>query len=122
MTALQDLRRHRRIVPPRPLHARFELKGVLVSAVEIVSVGAGGFGAWVEDRYAALFEPGGRLKALIFEDAHFPEPPDAGRVVFSTLKGQSARAGYIMVGVEFLEVPEAFGRHMEALIQGDPEA
>ncbi|HJV23738.1 MAG TPA: hypothetical protein VJ570_13630 [Holophagaceae bacterium] len=121
MTALQDLRRHRRIVPPRPLHARFELKGVLVSSVEIVSVGAGGFGAWVGDRYAAVFEPGGRLAALVFEDAHFPEPPDAGRVVFSTLKGQSARPGYIMIGVEFLEVPEAFCRHMEELLQAEPE-
>jgi hypothetical protein len=122
MAPQQDLRRHRRIAPPRPLHARFELKGALVSAVEIVSLGAGGFGAWVEDRYAALFEPGGRLKSLVFDDPLLPEPPDFGRVVFSTLKGQSARAGFIMIGVEFLEMPELFFRHMEELALTHPEA
>ncbi len=121
MSALQDLRRHRRIAPPRPLHARFELKGALVSAVEVVSVGAGGFGAWVEDRYAALFEPGGKLKGLVFDDPLLPEPPDFARVVFSTLKGQSARAGFIMIGVEFIEMPELFYRHMEQLVQAQPE-
>ena len=117
MSAMQDLRRHRRISPPRPLHARFELKGAMVSSVEVVSVGAGGFGGWVEDRYAALFEPGGRLKGLVFDDPLLPEPPDFGRVVFSTLRGQSARIGYIMIGVEFLEMPEAYYRHMEQLAQ-----
>ena len=122
MNAPKDLRRHRRIAPPRPLHARFELKGVLVSEVEIVSIGAGGFGAWVLDRYAALFEPGGRLKSLRFEEGLFPDPPDHGRIVFSTLKGQSARPGWLMVGVEFLEVPEAFFRHMETLAEAMPDA
>ena len=114
MGSLQDLRRHRRITPTHPLRVCFELKGAFVSEAEIVSMGAGGFGAWVADRFAGLFEPGARLIALTFDDLDLPEPPPLAKVVFSTLKGQSARPGLLMIGVEYPEPSEAFQRIVDA--------
>lgn len=95
-----DQRRNRRFAPPRPLRARFLVQGQEVDA-EVASLGPGGFGAWTEDRFAFLFDPGTSLREVAFDDPLLPPPPPEAAVAFSTLRGQSARDGYIMFGAEY---------------------
>lgn len=110
MSDIQDSRRFDRLNLPGPLKARFMAQGMWVEGVEIITIGAGGFGAWVEERYAQhfLFEPGHPLDYFRWEDGSLPAPPARAHIVFSSLRGQSARPGYLMIGAEFLEPSEAF--------------
>jgi hypothetical protein len=111
-----DKRRNRRFAPPRPLRARFLVQGQEVEA-EVVSLGPGGFGAWTEDRFAFLFDPGTSLHDLAFDDPTLPPPPMEAAVAFSTLRGQSARDGYIMFGAEFRGADPAFLQAMSELME-----
>ena len=111
-----DQRRGRRFAPPRPVRARFLAQGQTVDA-EVVSLGAGGFGAWAEDRFAFLFDPGNALRELAFDDPLLPAPPPDASVAFSTLKGQSAREGYIMFGAEYQASDPAFLQAMAELME-----
>ena len=110
MSDVQDPRRFDRLKLPGSLKARFMAEGMWVEGVEIITIGAGGFGAWVEERYAQhfLFEPGHSLEYFRWEDGSLPAPPARARIAFSSLRGQSARPGYLMIGAEFLEPSEAF--------------
>ena len=116
-----DQRRNRRFAPPRALRARFLVQGQEVDA-EVASLGPGGFGAWTEDRFAFLFDPGTSLWELAFDDPTLPPPPLEAAVAFSTLRGQSARDGYIMFGAEFCQTDptflQAMAEFMETLGQG----
>jgi len=78
-------------------------------------VGPGGFGAWTEDRFAFLFDPGNALRELAFDDPLLPAPPPDASVAFSTLRGQSARDGYIMFGAEYKASDPAFLTLMQGL-------
>ncbi len=111
-----DQRRTRRFAPPRPLRARFLVQGQVVDA-EIASLGAGGIGAWTEDRFAFLFDPGTHLKDLAFDDPLLPTPPSEAVVAFSTLRGQSARDGYIMFGAEYRGADPGFLQAMAELME-----
>ncbi len=117
MTDMQDVRRFKRLRPTRPLLARFQVHGEWVQGVEIVSLGAGGFGAWVEDHYADLLAPGNRLHRFTWDDSGLPPPPGDAAVVFSTLRHQSAREGYIMFGAEFTNPAPEFMKAIESLAQ-----
>ncbi|MFN8011398.1 MAG: hypothetical protein U0P81_08330 [Holophagaceae bacterium] len=117
MTDMQDVRRYRRLRPTRPLLARFQVHGEWVQGVEIVSLGAGGFGAWVEEHYADLLAPGNRFHRFAWDDPGLPAPPEEGSVVFSTLRQQSARDGFIMFGAEFANPPTTFMKAIESLAQ-----
>ena len=110
MSDAQDTRRFDRLNLPGPLRARFMAQGMWVEGVEIITIGAGGFGAWVEERYAQhfLFEPGHSLAYFRWEDESLPAPPARACIAFSSLRGQSTRPGYLMIGAEFLEPSEAF--------------
>lgn len=110
MSDTEDPRRFDRLKLPDPLRARFMAEGMWVEGVEIITIGAGGFGAWVEERYAQhfLFEPGHSLEYFRWEDGSLPPPPARARIAFSSLRGQSARPGFLMIGAEFLEPSEAF--------------
>jgi hypothetical protein len=119
MTDLQDVRRYKRLRPQKPLLARFQVHGEWVQGVEIVSLGAGGFGAWVEEHYADLFAPGNRFHRFTWDDPGLPVPPEDGAIVFSTLRYQSAREGYIMFGAELTNPPPAFMHAIEALALQD---
>ena len=114
--ATQEQRRSHRFAPPRPLRARFLIQGQAVDA-EVVSVGPGGFGAWTEDRFAFLFDPGALLRELMFDDPMLPAPPHEASVAFSTLKGQSAREGFIMFGAEYKASDPAFLQAMAELME-----
>ena len=114
--AIQEHRRSRRFAPPRPLRARFLVQGQAVDA-EVVSLGPGGFGAWTEDRFAFLFDPGAMLADLAFDDPTLPPPPMEAVVAFSTLRGQSAREGYIMFGTEFRGPDSAFLQAMTEFME-----
>lgn len=111
-----EQRRNRRFAPPRPLRARFLVQGQEVDA-EVVSLGPGGFGAWTEDRFAFLFDPGTHLREVAFDDPLLPVPPPEAAVAFSTLKGQSAREGYIMFGAEYKASDPAFLQAMADLME-----
>ena len=93
-------RRSPRFAPNRPLRARFLVQGQEVE-VEVNSLSSGGVGAWVEDRFAFLFDPGAQLNQLSFDDPLLPPPPSEATIAFSTLAGQSARDGFILFGAEF---------------------
>ncbi len=110
MSEAQDPRRYERLNLPSPIKARFMVEGMWIENVEILTIGAGGFGAWVEDRYAQhfQFEPGHPLEYFRWEDAGLPPPPSRARIAFSCMRGQSARPGYLMIGAEFLEPSDAF--------------
>ncbi len=114
--AVQEHRRSRRFAPPRALRARFLVQGQAVDA-EVVSLGPGGFGAWTEDRFAFLFDPGAALKELAFDDPLLPAPPIEASIAFSTLKGQSAREGYILFGAEYQASDPAFLQAMAELME-----
>ena len=114
--AVVDQRRTRRFAPPRPLRARFLVQGQVVDA-EVASLGPGGFGAWTEDRFAFLFDPGAHLKDLAFDDPLLPTPPPEAVVAFSTLRGQSAREGYIMFGAEFHGADPSFLQAMAEQVE-----
>ena len=80
----------------------FSLQGRRCTGAEVVNFSASGIGAWLDERYAALFEPGARLREVVFhEEGLHPPAPDI-RIVFSTLAGQSARPGFMMFGGEFI--------------------
>ena len=111
-----DKRRDRRFAPPRPLRARFLVQGQEVDA-EVASLGVGGFGAWTEDRFAFLFDPGASLAALAFDDPTLPPPPLEAAVAYSTLRGQSARDGYILFGAQYHEAGPAFLQAMAELME-----
>lgn len=111
-----DHRQHPRIQPGAPVKASFSLQGRRFHDVEVVSLSAGGLGAWVEDRYFSLFEPGALLKNLFFESGDAPLPPPEAKVAFSTLKGQSARPGWIMFGAEYVQPSQAFIEAMERYV------
>lgn len=96
----QDKRRSQRFAPPRPLRARFLVQGQQVDA-EIASLGAGGVGAWAEDRFAFLFDPGSQIQELSFDDPLLPTPPAEATIAYATLKGESAREGWVLFGAEF---------------------
>jgi hypothetical protein len=113
---VQDQRRSRRFAPPRPLRARFLVQGQEVDA-EVVSLGPGGFGAWTEDRFAFLFDPGTHLHELAFDDPQLPTPPAEAVVAFSTLRGQSAREGHIMFGAEFRSSDPGFLQAMAEMME-----
>jgi hypothetical protein len=115
MTDMQDVRRFRRMRPTRPLLSRFQVHGEWVQGVEIVSLGAGGFGAWVEEHYADLLAPGNRLHRFAWDDPGLPVPPEDGAVVFCALRNQSARDGYVMFGAEFTQPSAEFMRAIETL-------
>jgi len=115
MTEMQDVRRFKRLRPQKPLMARFQVHGEWVQGVEIVSLGAGGFGAWVEDHYADLLAPGNRFHRFTWDDPGLPVPPEDGAVVFSTLRHQSAREGFVMAGAEFSSPTSEFMHAIEAL-------
>lgn len=115
MTDMQDVRRFQRLRPSKPLLSRFQVHGEWIQGVEIVSLGAGGFGAWVEEHYADLLAPGNRLHRFTWDDPGLPAPPEDGAVVFSTLRHQSAREGYVMIGAEFTKPAEAFMHAIETL-------
>lgn len=114
--AIQEHRRSRRIAPPRALRARFLVQGQQVDA-EVVSLGPGGFGAWTEDRFAFLFDPGTGLRDITFDDPTLPAPPAEASIAFSTLKGQSARDGFIMFGAEYQASDPAFLQAMAELME-----
>lgn len=111
-----DKRRNRRFAPPRALRARFLVQGQQVEA-EVSSLGPGGFGAWTEDRFAFLFDPGHALRELAFDDPLLPAPPAEASVAFSTLKGQSVREGYILFGAEYQASDPAFLQAMAELME-----
>lgn len=110
MSNTEDPRRFERLNLPNPIKARFMSEGLWIEGVEIISIGAGGFGAWVEDRYAQhfQFEPGHPLEYFRWEEPGLPTPPARARLAFSSLRGQSARPGYLMIGAEFLEPSDHF--------------
>ena len=110
MSDAEDPRRYERLNLPSPIKARFMSEGMWIENVEILTIGAGGFGAWVEDRYAQhfLFEPGLILEYFRWEDETLPAPPARALIAFSSLRGQSERPGFLMIGAEFLEPSEAF--------------
>ena len=112
----QDQRRNRRFAPPRTLRARFLVQGQEVDA-EVASLGPGGFGAWTEDRFAFLFDPGTALRDIAFDDPTLPAPPAEASIAFSTLKGQSARDGFIMFGAEYKASDPAFLQAMVELME-----
>ncbi len=114
--AVVDKRRNRRFAPPRPLRARFLVQGQQVDG-EVVSLGPGGFGAWAEDRFAFLFDPGATVKELTFDDPQLPAPPPDASLAFSTLKGQSAREGYILFGAEYKASDPVFLQAMAELME-----
>ena len=111
-----EQRRNRRFAPPRPLRARFLVQGQEVDA-DIASLGPGGFGAWTEDRFAFLFDPGSVLRELAFDDPLLPAPPPEASIAFSTLKGQSAREGFIMFGAEYKASDPAFLQAMAEMME-----
>lgn len=111
-----DQRRSHRFAPPRALRARFLVQGQQVDA-EVVSLGPGGFGAWAEDRFAFLFDPGSPLQELAFDDPLLPAPPMDASIAFSTLKGQSARDGFILFGAEYHASDPAFLQAMAELME-----
>lgn len=111
-----DKRRDRRFAPSRALRARFLVQGQQVEA-EVSSLGPGGFGAWAEDRFAFLFDPGSALRDLAFDDPLLPAPPLEASVAFSTLKGQSAREGFILFGAEYQASDPAFLQAMAELME-----
>lgn len=112
----QDQRRSPRLVPPRPLRARLRVGGQEVE-VEVASVSPGGFGAWAEDRFAFLFEPGQELEALAFDDPQLPPPPERATLAYTTLPGDSIREGHILFGAEFRDGDTAFLQSMAELMQ-----
>jgi len=114
--AIQEHRRSRRFAPPRSLRARFLIQGQAVDA-EVVSLGPGGFGAWTEDRFAFLFDPGTALRELAFDDPQLPAPPLEASVAFSTLKDHSTRDGFIMFGAEYQASDPAFLQAMAELME-----
>lgn len=101
-------RRQLRYTPKRPLSMSFKLQDHPVRNADVVNISVGGLGAWIPDSLFYLFEPNLRLKEVTF---HCPEvyltAPDV-RLVFSTLKGQSARPGQIMFGGEFIQPDQEF--------------
>lgn len=111
-----DQRRSPRLVPPRLLRARLLVRGQEVE-VEVASVSPGGFGAWVEDRFAFLFEPGEALEALAFDDPQLPPPPERASLAYATLPGESLREGHILFGAEFQDGDTAFLQSMAELMQ-----
>ena len=111
-----EQRRTPRITPPRALRARFMVQGQEVDA-NVTSLGPGGFGAWTEDRFAFLFDPGTPLVDLSFDDPTLPAPPSKAAVAFSTLPGQSTREGFIMFGAEFRDADAAFLLAMAELME-----
>jgi hypothetical protein len=114
--AVQDQRRSQRFAPPRPLRARFLIQGQEVDA-EIASLGPGGVGAWAEDRFAFLFDPGTQIRDLSFDDPLLPAPPVEATIAFSTLKGQSLREGFILFGAEYKASDPAFLQAMAELME-----
>ncbi len=110
MSDTEDPRRFERLNLPSPFKARFMSEGMWIDNVEIITIGAGGFGAWVEERHAQhfQFEPGHPLEYFRWDDPSLPAPPTRARIAFSSMRGQSARPGYLMIGAEFLEPSEAF--------------
>ncbi|MBS1784233.1 MAG: hypothetical protein JST24_02255 [Acidobacteria bacterium] len=111
-----EQRRSHRFAPPRALRARFLVQGQAVDA-EVASLGPGGFGAWAEDRFAFLFDPGSPLQELAFDDPLLPSPPLDASIAFSTLKGQSARDGFILFGAEYHASDPAFLQAMAELME-----
>jgi hypothetical protein len=111
-----DQRRGRRFAPPRPVRARFLAQGQTVDA-EVVSLGAGGFGAWAEDRFAFLFGPGNALRELAFDDPLLPAPPPEAVIVYATLRGESVREGHILFGAEYQASDPAFLQAMAAWME-----
>jgi hypothetical protein len=109
-------RRHPRVAPSPTLVASFSLQGQRIQEVEIVSIGLGGLGGWLDERQAGLFEPHGRLTEFSLGHPDFPAPAPDLRLVFSTLKGQSAQPGRMMFGAEFMSPSEAFLARMKAFL------
>lgn len=111
-----DKRHSPRFAPPRPLRARFLVQGQEVDA-DIASLGPGGVGAWAEDRFAFLFDPGTVLRDLTFDDPLLPAPPAEATIAFSTLKGQSLREGFILFGAEYQATDPAFLQAMAEVME-----
>ena len=103
-----DARRYPRFLPTSPIPADFLLQNQRVRGAELVNLSLGGIGGWLDERYAHFFELNLRLREVSIHHPGFPEPVPDLKVVFSTLRGQSARPGYMMFGAEFLKPPEAF--------------
>jgi hypothetical protein len=88
--------------------AAFSLQGRRIQGIRIVSIGLGGLGGWLDDGHAPSFEPHGRVIGFALEHPGFPVPTPDLRLVFSTLKGQSAQPGQMMFGAQFIDPSEAF--------------
>lgn len=105
----------------KPLFMSFRVRDVRVQLAEVVDIGEGGLGAWVDDRYFSLFEPNLLLKEATFNSSAFKAPVPDIRLVFSNLKGQSARPGLIMLGGAFIDPGPTFLEELHQFFQALPE-
>jgi hypothetical protein len=117
---IENQRQHARIVPISGLQASFEIQGLRVSNVVVASIGLGGMGGWLDESHFTYFEPLARLKNLQVTHPEFPVPVPDLRLVFSTLKGQSAQPGRMMFGAQFLNPPETFLNQLKSFLEGLP--
>ena len=99
----------------------FVLQGHSFSGAEVVDLSLGGVGVWMDERFAALFEPNARLREVAFPACGLAPVPDI-RLVFSTLPGQSARPGFMMFGGEFISPDPAFLASLTLLLALRPMA
>ena len=86
----------------------------------MVNVSASGVGAWLDERFAALFEPGARLREVVFHEEGIHAPAPEIRIIFSTLAGQSARKGYMMFGGEFISPAPEFLDSLDSCLAALP--
>jgi hypothetical protein len=114
-------RRFARAAPPQPLRVRFEVQRQRVEGAEVIDLSLAGLGVWIPEGCIHLLEPNCILKELHFDRLQLPLMPHLGRLVFFTLKGQSARPGYLLAGIEYLHASQAFqeamGQYLAPLLE-----
>ena len=109
-------RRFARAAPPAPLRVRFESQRQRVVDVDVIDLSLAGVGVWIPETAFHLLEINGVLKEIYFDRLQLPHMPHLGRLVFFSLKGQSARPGYLLAGIEYLYASQAFKEAMEVYL------
>ena len=110
-------RRFSRAVPPFPLRLRFEIQRQRIEGVEVMDLSLAGLGVWIPEASFHLLELNAVLKELRFDRSQIPPPPHLGRLVFFNLVGESARAGYLLAGIEYLHPSQTYLKAMGAFLE-----
>ena len=111
----QDSRRHPRVAPGAKVRLGFTYGGQRFTGLPMVALGAGGCSLVAPEALLALMdvlERSSPFEHLVLESEGLPHQPVSARLLYAMGRDP------VLVGLEFVDVPEAFRQALTRLVEG----